>query len=449
MKKLLKILFVIIKFLLFWYKEEKLNKDATFLSKKDINEFLNPKNDGLLLDGDKRRLTTKQSFEHISIIARTWAWKTTWYIIPNILTLDNCSIIVTDPSWEIRVKTQKILEKRWFKILVLNPTNLKQSQTYNPLVFANTNDEIKEISKILVSSSNTSNWADDNFWNAWAEKIINIILKCLKNREQLEKIEVNLKDLQKQLNYFLTKKWADFIATFWDDDIVDEYKWFLSWNEKTTQSFLSTAQISLDSLSNENISNFLSNNSLNFQDLRDEKTVIFFQIPENKIQHYSFLLNLFYTQFFNFATNNLNNTKLPIYALLDEFWNMVIPYFSNIITIIRKYKVSISIILQSISQLEVKYWKSEADIILNWWISSKIFYNWADPSTTEMLSKILWTTTQQDENTNFKRKENLLNSFNIRTLWDNQAIYIYWNKQPILLDILPYYNNKRFKKILL
>jgi type IV secretory pathway TraG/TraD family ATPase VirD4 len=128
---------------------------------------------------------------------------------------------------------------------------------------------------------------------------------------------------------------------------------------------------------------------------------------------------------------------------------MVIPYFSNIITIIRKYKVSISIILQSISQLEAKYWKSEADIILNWWISSKIFYNWADPSTTEMLSKILWTTTQQDENTNFKRKENLLNSFNIRTLWDNQAIYIYWNKQPILLDILPYYNNKRFKKILL
>jgi len=216
----------------------------------------------LLLDGDKKRLSQKHSFEHIAIIARTGAWKTTGYIIPNILTLDNCSIIVTDPSGEIRAKTQHILKKRWFKIVVLNPINLKESQTYNPLVFANSSDEIKEISKILVSSSNTSSGAEDKFWNAGAEKIINIILRCLKNKEKLEKVEVNLKDLQRQLNYFLTKRWAEFIATYGDDDIVDEYKWFLSGNEKTTQSFLSTAQISLDSLSNENISNFLSKNSL-------------------------------------------------------------------------------------------------------------------------------------------------------------------------------------------
>ncbi len=446
MRMILRFLLRLFKLLFFWYKIKKLNKDATFLSKKDEKKLLNPKNDWLLLDGDKKRLSQKHSFEHIAIIARTGAWKTTGYIIPNILTLDNCSIIVTDPSGEIRAKTQDILKKRWFKIVVLNPINLKESQTYNPLVFANSSDEIKEISKILVSSSNTSSGAEDKFWNAGAEKIINIILRCLKNKEKLEKVEVNLKDLQRQLNYFLTKRWTEFIATYGDDDIVDEYKWFLSGNEKTTQSFLSTAQISLDSLSNENISNFLSKNSLKFQDLRDEKTVLFFQIPENKIHYYSFLLNLFYTQFFNFATDDLNNTNLPIYALLDEFGNMTIPHFSNIITIIRKYRVSISIILQSISQLEAVYTKTQADIILNGWITSKVFYNWADPTTSKMVSEIIGTTTQKDEDTNYKIKENLINSFNIRTLWDSQAIYIYGNKQPVLLDIVPFYENERFKK---
>ncbi len=144
---------------------------------------------------------------------------------------------------------------------------------------------------------------------------------------------------------------------------------------------------------------------------------------------------------------DLKNTKLPIYCLLDEFWNMVIPYFSTVITTIRKYKVSISIVLQSISQLEAKYWKDNADIILNWGISSKIFYSWADPSTTRMLSDIIWTTTHTDEDTNYKRKENLLNAYNIRTLEDNQALYIYSNKLPVLLEVVPYYEKRRFKKL--
>lgn len=444
---MLKTLWKILKILLLGYKKEQLNKDATFLWSKEEKILLNPKNTWLLLDGNKKRLSDKKSFEHVGIIARTGAWKTTWYIIPNILTLDDCSIIVTDPSWEIQATTQASLKKRGFKVIVLNPTDLKNSQTYNPLVFANENDEIKEISKILVSSSNTSSSSEDNFWNAWAEKIINIILKCLKNKERLEKIEVNLKDLQRQLNYFLTKKWAEFIATYGDDDIVDEYKWFLSGNEKTTQSFLSTAQISLDSLSNENIANFLCKNTLRFQDLRDEKVALFFQIPESKIQYYSFLLNLFYTQFFNFSMQKLDEKHLPIYTLLDEFGNMSIPHFSNIITTIRKYKVSISIVLQSISQLESKYGKSEADIILNGWISSKIFFSGCDPSTSEMLSRVIGTTTQQNEDTKHKSKENLLNSFNIRTLEDNQAIYIYSNKLPVLLEVVPYYENRQFKEI--
>ena len=445
---MLKLIWKILKHLLVGYKKEKLNKDATFLSSKDTNILLNPNNSGLLLDGYKSRLSQKKSFEHLAIIARTGAWKTSSFIIPNILTLDECSLIITDPSWEIRAKTEAILKEKWFKIIVLNPTNLEESQTYNPLLFANSSDEIKEISKILVSSSDTSWGAEDKFWEAGAQKIITMILKCLKNREKLERSEVNLKDLQRELNYFLSKQWAEFIATYGDDDLVDEYRGFLSGNEKTTESFLSTAQISLDSLSSENIAQFLSKNSVRFQDLRDEKTALFFQVPEQKMHYYSFILNLFYTQFFNFAMQSLENTKMPIYTLLDEFGHQTIPHFSSIITTIRKYKVSISIILQSISQLEAKYWKSEADIIINGGISNKIFFGGADPATTRMLSEIMGTTTQTDEQSHYKRTEQLLSSFNIRTLEDEQALYIYSNKLPVLLDIVPYYKNRKLLKLL-
>jgi type IV secretory pathway TraG/TraD family ATPase VirD4 len=110
-------------------------------------------------------------------------------------------------------------------------------------------------------------------------------------------------------------------------------------------------------LTNSNISKFLSSNSINFEDLRSKKTIVYFQIPEAKVQHYIFLLNLFYSQFFDFAMTlkDKKNEKLPIYCLLDEFGNMTIPNFSTVITTIRKYKVSLSILLQSLTQLEKNY----------------------------------------------------------------------------------------------
>jgi type IV secretion system protein VirD4 len=69
----MKLIFKLLKHLLFGYQKEKLNKDATFLSSKDTNILLNPNNSGLLLDGYKSRLSQKKSFEHLAIIARTGA----------------------------------------------------------------------------------------------------------------------------------------------------------------------------------------------------------------------------------------------------------------------------------------------------------------------------------------------------------------------------------------
>jgi type IV secretory pathway TraG/TraD family ATPase VirD4 len=82
---------------------------------------------------------------------------------------------------------------------------------------------------------------------------------------------------------------------------------------------------------------FTAKNLINFQKLRDEKTVLFFSIPEQKIPYYAFLLNLFYKQFFEFTMSDINNTNLPIYCLLDEFGNMKLPNFDTTITVIRKY----------------------------------------------------------------------------------------------------------------
>jgi type IV secretory pathway TraG/TraD family ATPase VirD4 len=186
---------------------------------------LNKKNRWLLLDWKDKRLSLKHSFEHLALIARSWWWKTSSYIIPNILALDDCSLVVTDPSSEIRRITQENLKNKWYKIIVLDPLNI--SHRYNPLSKADTTEKIKEISKILISSSNMSSSNQDWFWNAWAEKIITMTLKCLKNKERMEEKEVTLKDLQRQLNYFWSEEFDSVVTMYGDDDVFNEYKWFL------------------------------------------------------------------------------------------------------------------------------------------------------------------------------------------------------------------------------
>lgn len=433
---------------LFTNRANSLNESAEFADFFERRKVLKSSNDGLLLDGKSLRLSSSSSYEHLALIARTGGGKTSRYIIPNILTLNNCSMVITDPSGEIHKKTADKLLKKGFNIKVINPTSLKESLQYNPLDFADDYDSINEISKILIRSANPNSSPNDSFWLSGAEKILNIIILSLKAKDrELNQKKANLQDVKNLLNQFGTEEFNKYVARYADSNTYSEYKGFLNGNEKTIQSFLSTAQVSLDFISNPNNSKLLERSTINFQELRYKKTAFFIIVPEQKLPLYTFLLNLIYTQLFNFCMSVKTEKNLPMYFLLDEFGHLSIPNFSTIITTIRKYKVSISIILQSISQLESRYSKSEANTILNGGISSKVFFSGADLSTTQMLEQILGKSKIEKSdkygNIGFK-EESLLSSSSIRTLDDDKAIFIYANKKPILLKLSPYYKQKKF-----
>lgn len=96
-------------------------KSNNMMGKLEASKFLSPLNKGILLDGQNKRLSPKDSFNHMAIIARTGGGKTTSYIIPNIFKLaqNNNSMIITDLSGELYEKTSGYLKKKGFKIHVL------------------------------------------------------------------------------------------------------------------------------------------------------------------------------------------------------------------------------------------------------------------------------------------------------------------------------------------
>jgi len=413
------------------------------------NRFVNNLNKGLILNGGDKRLSEKDSFNHMGIIARTGGGKTTGYIIPNILKLsqNKTSMIVTDLSGELYEKTSGYLKKRGYKIYVLDPEDLNTSIGYNPLYYALSSIEIDEIAEILIKSANPGQTkTEDKMWLDGAKTFLTILIKVLVATKDHRYI--NLANLKHLINNFGENgsNLDELIYLYSDEKTFNEWKGFVSGNIRTIQSFISTANVALNAIGiNDNLAELTTSHNINFKNFRDEKSILYIRIPAQKQEQYNFLLNLFYKQFFNAMMEKLPSKKdLPIYCLLDEFGNMSIPNFSNTITTIRKYKVSISIVIQDFSQLEQRYGKSEAHTIINGGITGKLFFAGADLQITNMLTQMIGNkyVNMLDETGQLHHvKEPILNNAEIRTMKDNEVLLIYGNKLPLKIKVKPYYKD--------
>jgi len=415
--------------------------------------FLKNSNSGLTIDGQNKKLSLKDSFNHMGIIARSGAGKTTTYIIPNILKLAETknSMIITDLSGDLFLQTSGYLAKKGFKIYILDPENLDESISYNPLYYASSSVAIDQISETLIRSANSGTIrAEDKVWLDGAKNLISIFIKVLIKTGEFKYI--NLANIKHLINNFgMDGRGLDgFMYKYADEKTFNEWKGFVSGNPKTVLSYVSTANTALNPIGvNDNLEKLTLNHSINFKNFRDEKSVLYIKIPAQKQEQYSFLLNLFYRQFFDSMMEELPKKQdLPIFCLLDEFGNMNIPNFSTTITTIRKYKVSISIVLQDYSQLEHKYGKNESHTIINGGIAGKLFYGGADLQITSMLTQMLGTkyVNQVDELGNLHHtKEPVLSNAEIRTMKDNEALFIFSNKLPIKMKIKPFYEDYLLK----
>jgi type IV secretory pathway TraG/TraD family ATPase VirD4 len=420
-------------------------------------------NKGLLIDGQAKRLSLDESFKHLLLVAQTGAGKTTKYIIPNVISLANSqnSIIVTDPSGEICKTTSGYMQSKGFKVLKFDPKDPEHSIYFNPLryIFSYSSgrtyiDQVKL--SLLAQSLVASSLPEENrsFWAVGAEGLIEFFTSCLIDTPREYH---NLYNVYKLLEAMTPNGEGlnDFMLAYVNEQRLKD-KWLSiikNSAKETIQSQLVTAQIALKSLANDQIAKILSKNSINFTDLKKEKTILYMTFPVNEASFYTFILNLFYTQLFHKYMQELPKKEdLPLFVLYDEFGNANIPNFDMVATNIRKYKVSLSLVLQSFSQLETQYGHVKAQTIIEGGINSKLFYAGAGLNTTQaietMLGKVIhnetYTTNSKEERTQ-RHEYNLLNADEIRTLADNQAFFFTGNKKPVLLDILPYYANGNLK----
>jgi type IV secretory pathway TraG/TraD family ATPase VirD4 len=135
-----------------------------------------------------------------------------------------------------------------------------------------------------------------------------------------------------------------------------------------------------------------------------------------------------------------DKNTLPVYILYDEFGHSTIPNFVSTINTIRGYDVSISVVLQSISQLRSRYGADYAKSVQGGF-STYITYSGSDDETTSFFEKLIGKVRERQkekvDSTNDSYQEyNLMNSAEVRMIGKNEALFVSGNNQVVKLKNL-------------
>ena len=179
--------------------------------------------------------------------------------------------------------------------------------------------------------------------------------------------------------------------------------------EKTYGSILSTLQSKLGKFDSKEIAELTSTNTINFEDIGRKKTAVYV-ISSDTHTAYDFLLTIFFSQMiqrlYDFADREGGELPQPTYFILDEFANIgKIPDFDKKISTSRSRKISFSVILQNLDQLEAVYDKSHETIIGN--CDTTLFLGSNSQKTVEYFSKELGEKTISRESWSVNKDKNM------------------------------------------
>lgn len=448
---LVKVIMELFKVLFFGQKTEK--DGQSFMTPWEIfwSGILRTSNDGIKLDGCNA-LTREQSFRHVLCTAPSGSGKSSILVLPNLLTLDNCSIFVTDPSGELYEKSATSLRQRNYRVLVLQPGDVSRSLSFNPLHRAGVNPtSLKKISQILVDVAYPGTNPENNYWTQGASAIIFLLLKIL--AAQPDPRFRNLSNVRYLASSFFTAcrhdaggELGELAAQYLDDLSFSDFKAMLAEDPKTFSGRLSSALTALDAFADPELAAMTSVDNIDLASFRKQKTAIFWITPTGfDTKFYRAIQTIFIAQL---AEELLKDQGLDCFIFLDEFGNVgKLPACAELITTLRKFRVGIVAALQSVSQLNTVYGLHESQTILENF-GTKVYFPGLPLAVTQDLEKILGKREIEEKSPTGHRSRKtvpLKSSAELRTMTENIAII--GNHRPIALNSKAWYQDSKLKRL--
>jgi type IV secretion system protein VirD4 len=353
--------------------------------------------------------------------------------------MGTCNYVFTDPSGEILSKIGHFLQDiKDYKIKVFNIDDFSKSMRYNPLLYAKTEKDIN----ILVDALNRNikpakKGTSNEFFDDAKDSLMCALIALLKELyptegdmdEKTRKKNMKRQTLKNVMRLLLLaeqeclEEGGDGIsATSTLDAIFDRllehnprsyaaasWKSFKVGGPKVcNEVIISACAVYSRYFNTDAMEDLTCEDELDLYELaKDEPCALFIVTPSSDTS-YNFMASMIYTQLFSIVTsegkrhaeeNNLSDPALPRHLSfwLDEFSNTgKIPQFLELLSVVRKYNISINVIVQGLSQLRGMYKDSWETIIAN--MDTMIYLGGQEPDTIKMMSEKLGKETIKGHN---------------------------------------------------
>ena len=314
------------------------------------------------------------------IIGPSGTGKTRGYVMPNILQC-NESRVITDTKGALCAKLGPVLVQEGYKVMELNLADCGTSPYgYNPLSYIRrdfrgkySEQDILTLAACLVPLECDR----DPFWEQMAriclESAISYVLEALPTEEQNLTSVVRLAgEMGKNGRYRKLMEELEVIDP--ESFALSRYRLFRPAVEDADRTgacilgFIASKTGPLAFSGARHL--FRHYRKVDFKELGKRKTAVFLTVSDTDDSMYR-LADVFYTQALHtlcgLADKNPDHRlKIPVRFYLDDFAsNVVIPGFDRIISVIRSREISVSVIIQSLSQLESLYEHPAAMTIVN------------------------------------------------------------------------------------
>ena len=330
---------------------------------------------------------------NILVVGGSGSGKSASFVIPNALQLLG-SYVFTDPKGELYDRTAGFFRENGYDVHVINLQDPRYSDGYNPLSHIRGTLDVDTIVKIVSKKEGGDRKSSDPFWDQTSEALLKaVIYYILLNRPPEEHSFASCLALLRLGGENDGEELKNiFMSLPFENPARRAFETIRLGSDKTFANILVSLAAKLDAFDSEEITAMTSTNTIEFKDLVDHKSVLFFITPATN-DTYNFLMNIFFSQMidrlYEYADDNGGKLPTPLFLILDEFANIGrIPRFEQILSTCRSYRLHISIILQNIDQLIAVYdEKVTENIMAN--CSTHIFLGSPAQKTLETFSKRL------------------------------------------------------------
>jgi type IV secretion system protein VirD4 len=438
------------------------------LSQMRRNKLLGKPGTGFILAKTTRpslpgRFVTSDKYPNCLIVAPTGAGKGVGFVYPNLLTFEG-STVTLDIKGENYETTARWRSKMGNKVYKFAPVQFGQaSHRYNPLerigklsTYGQINFELRKIATLFLQADGAGEWLNGA-----------IQLFCVIGGVAHERRDFTLGGIYRVLSEGednLQKHLKVLSQGVREPALRRELASLAKLEQRTLSSYMSVMNnAGFDLWSNPHVDDMTSASDFSFDNIRREKTSIYFIVSDGDLKPLAGLVRLFFNELVSTIQARKPGKDEPYHAMLilDEFHRLgKMSEVAEAMTTIRGFNGRIAIITQTIPKLDSIY-SYEERLSIQGGAGLKLYMTPSEEMTIEDLSNAVGMTTKRTvtrskqaglgQRATFTERTDekpLLTEDDARRLPEDVSIIIVNGKQPVKVKAIVHWKDQRFKKIL-